>query len=243
MEQKEKMIIRSKNKSDMVVEKMLEYIADGRYRVGDSLPTENELCEQFGVSRVTIRESLKQLSVLGIVDIRQGGGTYLNRITPDSVINLLYPLLLIESNDQIELFEARICIEKGIAQLAAKNRTQDDINIMEKLIAEMEECVKTKNPFRYNDLDNLFHNAIALASKNQVLINIYTMLGKVRERNIRNVNTSVELIADSLQGHKNLLNAIVYQDEVNIDALMCVHLRYSKIVNEGLYGYVKREWA
>jgi DNA-binding FadR family transcriptional regulator len=152
-------------------------------------------------------------------------------------------LLLIESNDQIELFEARICIEKGIAQLAAKNRTEADINDMCKLITEMEECVKTENPFRYSDLDNLFHTAIAIASKNQVLINIHTLLGKVRERNIRNVNTSVDVIADSLQSHKNLLNAIINRDEVNIAALMSIHLRYSRIINEGIYGILDKERA
>jgi GntR family transcriptional repressor for pyruvate dehydrogenase complex len=235
--------IQFKNKSDLVLENILDNIADGKYKVGQSLPSEDLLCEQFGVSRVTLREGLKQLRILGVVDIRQGGGTYVKKISPDSIINLLYPILLVESNDLVELFEARIYIEKGIAQLAALNRTQSDIDYMNELLMEMEECVKTANTQRFSELDSCFHSALAAASKNQVLISIHNMLRKVRERNIRNVNTSINMIEKNHQHHRDLFNAIVYKDEVNIASVMCIHLRYSQQVNEGLYSSLSRERA
>ncbi len=224
--------INSKKKSDIVLEKVLDFIVEGKYVPGDRLPAENELSEKFGVSRVTVRESFKQLSILGVVDIRQGEGTFVNKITPSTLMEPLFPLMLIELNDFEELFQARICIESGTAQLASRNRTEDDIDKLQSLIQPMQECIETEDFNLYSELDAKFHMLIGEASKNKILLNMYKMLKKVRDRCIRVSNNSLASITHSLNGHKEILDAIIRKDEVNIVSLMNLHLNYSKRVNE-----------
>ena len=70
--------------ADQVANKILEMIANGIYKPGDKLPVENEIAESFSVSRVTIREAFVKLSMMGIIDIRQGDGTFVKKVSPDS---------------------------------------------------------------------------------------------------------------------------------------------------------------
>ncbi len=88
--------INTKNKTDTIVERMLDMIAEGKFRAGDRLPPENVLSAEFGVSRATLREGFKQLSVMGVLSIRQGEGTFVNRMTPSNLIEPLIPLMLLE---------------------------------------------------------------------------------------------------------------------------------------------------
>lgn len=221
-----------KNKCDMVMEKVLDFIVDGQYKHGDRLPPENEFAEEFGVSRVTIRESFKKLSIIGIVDIRQGEGTFVSKVTPSSLIELLLPFMMLESNDFEELYQARICIETATAKLAAINRTQEDIDRLSSLLPLMEECLISEDILRYNDLDTQFHTMIAEISRNRILMNMYMMLKKVRDRCIRISNNDIESIKYSINSHKQILEAIVWKDEANIASLMNLHLNHSKRQNE-----------
>jgi len=224
--------IKFKNKCDMVMEKVLDFIVEGHYKYGDRLPPENEFAEKFGVSRVTIRESFKKLSIIGVVDIRQGEGTFVSRVTPSSLIELVLPLMMLDLNEFEELYEARICIETATAKLAARNRTQEDIDRMNSLIPLMEECLVSGDILRYNELDTQFHSMIAEISRNRILLNMYMMLKKVRDRCIRISNSNIESIKYSINSHKQILEAIIWKDEVNIASLMNLHLSHSKRQNE-----------
>lgn len=224
--------IKFKNKCDMVMEKVLDSIIEGHYKHGDRLPPENEFVEKFGVSRVTIRESFKKLSIIGVVDIRQGEGTFVSKVTPSSLIELLLPLMMLESNDFEELYQARICIETAAAKLAARNRTQGDIDRLSSLIQLMEDCLLKEDIFRYNELDTQFHTLLAEISKNKILLNMCMMLKKVRDRCIRISNNNIESIKYSINSHKQILEAIIWNDEVNIASLVNLHLNHSKRLNE-----------
>ncbi|MGI6669853.1 MAG: FadR/GntR family transcriptional regulator [Acetivibrionales bacterium] len=224
--------IKFKNKCDMVMEKVLDFIVEGHYKYGDRLPPENEFAEKFGVSRVTIRESFKKLSIIGVVDIRQGEGTFVKKVTPSSLIELVLPLMMLDMNEFEELYEGRICIETAMARLAARKRTQEDVDRLSALIPLMEECLINEDILRYNELDAQFHTMIAEMSKNKILMNMHSMLKKVRDRCIRISNSNIESIEYSINSHKQILEAIVWKDEVNIASLMNLHLNHSKRQNE-----------
>jgi GntR family transcriptional repressor for pyruvate dehydrogenase complex len=227
--------IRSVNKSAMVIEKLLDYIINGHFKPGDRLPPENILTGSFGVSRVTIRESLKQLQSMGVISIRQGEGTFVNKLTPARIIEPLLPLLRLEMKSLDELFEARICIETGIAQLASRNRTQEDIDRMKALIQPMEDCLQSENYLVYNELDAQFHALIGEAAKNEILFNMYMMLKEIRNKNISITNSTIASIVYSIYKHKELLDAIERQDVINIASIMRVHLSFAKSMNEQAY--------
>jgi len=202
--------------------------------VGDKLPPENVLAERFGVSRVTLRESFKQLSAMGVISIRQGEGTFVNKITPSDLIEPLLPLMLAEINDYDidDIFEARICLESGIAQMAAKNRTDDDILKLRELISDMDKCLHIEDLDCYNNLDLQFHTMIAEASKNKILLSMYLMLNEVRTRSIHISNIDVASANNSFSQHQKILSALEQQDIVNTASIMNAHLSFSRQMHE-----------
>ncbi len=228
--------INAKNKMNTLVEQILDMVAQGEFRAGDRLPPENELSTRFGVSRATLRESFKQLSAMGVISIRQGEGTFVNKMTPSSVIEPLVPLMplmLLEMNDDDidEIFEARICLESGIAQMAAKNRTEEDLQRLRGILAAMDQCLSEEDFDRYSKLDVQFHSFIAEASKNKIMINMYMLLNEVRMRSILMSNLSIASISYSIFKHREILRALEQRDVANIASIMSTHLTFARQMN------------
>ena len=220
--------IQSKNKCDMVMDKILEFVTTGDYKPGDRLPPENFFTERFNVSRVTVRESIKKLSSMGVVTVKHGQGTFVNKISPSTLMLQLYPLMMLNKSDLGQLYDARICLESGIAGLAAKNRTQEDLDKLNGLVPLMNECIKDVNVERYNQLDMEFHTLIGNAAKNDILLMMYKMLNEVRKRGILISNRTLEAITQSIQVHATLLKAIEQQDVDGARATMMEHIIFSK---------------
>jgi GntR family transcriptional repressor for pyruvate dehydrogenase complex len=220
--------IRAIGKCDMVVEAVINMIANNVYQAGDKLPAEQMLADNFGVSRISIREAFKKLSLMGFISVRQGEGTFVRKVTPSTFMDQLFPLMLMEKDHIEEIYDARICIEAGIAELAAKNRTDEEISVLEAMLGPMAECVTTQNFERYNELDEEFHAYIGELCKNHVLASINRMLGRVRKHNIHRSNNSMDSIEYSLQKHKEIVEAIKSRDVANIVSIMKLHITFSK---------------
>lgn len=139
----------------------------GRLRPGDKLPSERDLAERFKVSRPTVREAMRGLSVLGVIEIRHGGGAF---VTELDAADLLKPLnfFLSLSDVSIErLYEARVLIEGELAALAAKRADETLCAALEKLIADQIEVIEDVDA--YLALDSAFHERLAAASDNTFL--------------------------------------------------------------------------
>lgn len=109
-------------KCDFVTEQMKEMIITGIYKPNEKLPNEAVLCEKFGVSRITVREAMKKLSMMGLLDIRQGKGTFVKPIDLSLFMKPLYQLIDFEDVDIEGIFDARRYIESGTVSLAALKR-------------------------------------------------------------------------------------------------------------------------
>jgi len=221
--------IESKNKCDMVMDKILEFMTTGDFQPGDRLPPENFFTERFNVSRVTVRESIKKLSSMGVVSVRHGQGTFVNKITPSTLMLQLYPMMMMNKSDLEQIYDARICLETGIAGLAARNRTQQDLDKLKGLLPMMDESIKDANVERFSQLDMELHTFIGNAAKNEVLVTMYKMLNEVRKRGILLSNQTLEVITQSNQVHAMLLEAIERQDVESAQTIMTEHLRFSKV--------------
>lgn len=158
-----------KSLAEEIADKLKEQIADGRYQVNDKLPTEPELMAEFGVGRSSIREATKSLVQSGILRIQQGAGTFVEHISgnPEPM-----EARLKRARSQ-DLDEVRQLLEIKIAEKAAINRSQKDILTMKGYLeirkktgdaGLLEECI---------DADVNFHIAIAEASKNEILTDLY----------------------------------------------------------------------
>ena len=221
-------------KCDVVTEGVLNMIMNEPYMPGDLLPSETEFCSLFKVSRVTVRESLKRLANMGVLQIRQGEGTFVNEITIALLLKQVSPLLKLSSDSLDAVFDTRICIESEIAKLAAKNRTQSDLNHMKKQLSQMKVAITEHNITDFSLADAAFHTQIALACKNEILLGIFYMLHTARQESIYLSNLSSKNLQHSFHKHEELYNAILGHDTENIGAIMRLHLRYSKevIINE-----------
>ncbi|WP_422528134.1 FadR/GntR family transcriptional regulator [Serratia fonticola] len=156
--------------SHQVLAQLKDGINGGTFPVGEKLPSENELANAFGVSRVPVREALGILEVSGIISSRQGGG---HRVEQHSLLSKYEPLVMeIANPSEVEaLLEMREVIEQQAARLAAERRTEEDLQNIEQAL----------NAFRLGTLneglighqqDYLFHRAIMLASHNPFLVQI-----------------------------------------------------------------------
>ena len=152
---------------DRVVDSFLKSVSSGEYVVGKKLPTQDILQKVYGVSRTTMREALKKLETMGIVSIRQGDGTYLNSPDMQADMNRLYPLLKLNETDLDELMEARKILETKTAEMAAARATEEDIRMLQEVLADMERC---RNQIDlYTENDSQFHLCIATAAHNSIL--------------------------------------------------------------------------
>ncbi|WP_058909896.1 FadR/GntR family transcriptional regulator [Entomohabitans teleogrylli] len=156
--------------SHQILDQLKEKIHDGTYPVGSKLPSENELADAFGVSRVPVREALGMLEISGIVSSRQGGG---HTVENHSLLTEYSPLKMeIASADEVNaLLEMREILEKEAASLAATRRSDADLQIIEQALAAFKRTAGKKQLIGHEE-DYQFHRAIMLASHNPFLLQI-----------------------------------------------------------------------
>lgn len=179
--------------TDRVTRKIQDLIWKGEILPGDLLPSQHELAAQFGVGLSTIREAIKGLTFVGLVEARAGRGT---RVLPDALKILNDSTLMKASLGSIEaeqVNEARLAIEGTLTQLAANRATPEDIVDIEKAFQEMQDSVKDDLEFVRADIR--FHMAVARASKNDILMQTYMLISRLLEEVVRQ--------ADELPGGKD----------------------------------------
>ena len=157
---------KKKFKYDIVADQILNEIKTGVWTVGDKLPAEARLIERYGVSRVCLREALKKLSVIGILNIVQGDGTYVNELIPSHVFEPFLPLLSCKEVYVVEIYDARYVVEGGAAQLFAGIRTEQDLADLEVELEEMQDASLQDDLKRFSTHDRRFHEIIISTSVN-----------------------------------------------------------------------------
>lgn len=198
-----KSILHRESLSKQVSDKLEKMIASEVYKVGDKIPTEPELMELFGVSRNTVREAIQSLTWAGLLQVRQGDGTYVcaeNRFNA----NMEQKYQEISLHD---IAEARNCIEVTIAHMAARRRTPQDIENIRILLQKREALTTNVKENTKADLD--FHIAISHACHNQILIDMYESMACYMESQIEERSrTSERSFTEIDLLHEHLFSAI-----------------------------------
>ena len=156
--------------SRQIADSLEEKITSGEYAVGEKIPPEPELMQIFGVSRNTIREAVKALASAGVLEVKQGDGTYVrsnNRFHAN--MHREY-----ESVSPRDILETRNALEVSIAQLAARRRTQEDLEKIEKALRNREGFTELNRENTLADME--FHMAVTEACHNKILIDLYQSL-------------------------------------------------------------------
>ncbi|KON87675.1 hypothetical protein AF332_13100 [Sporosarcina globispora] len=160
--------------SEIAAEHIEEMISKGSFKPGEKLPSVRELCELFGVGRSAVRDALTSLQAKGIVQVKQGEGTYISRFDPSKLFNS--PHMHPGIKDIQELFQARKMVETGLAEMAAENRSEEDLAKMNRLISDA--------AIHGWEEDYQFHMAIAHAAGNDILIQFVQFISETLKKSM-----------------------------------------------------------
>ncbi len=163
-------MIRRRNVADEIAGILQHKIVELNLKEGDKLPSHEVLSQELGVSKASLREGLQKLSVMGLVDLRQGLGTIVATPSISNFFKILSPRLVSLGCSLSDLFDARIWIEVYTAAEAAKKRDQQDLMQMSTLLSEMENSISRGDSESFSRADMDFHICIAKAAKNVVLV-------------------------------------------------------------------------
>ena len=210
--------------SDRVAEELQTMIRSAEYKPGDKLPTEGELMEKFSVSRITVREAVRKLRTMGLLEVRQGDGTFVKELTPNSFMKPLLSMLSLDKKNLRDVFEVRLVIECKAAELAAQRTTGEQLEKMRQHLSGMEQSIAAGNPEQYNEQDMLFHYAILQSSGNQIITAIGDMIVSMIRDSIRASISPPNALENSIAMHKKIYNAIAQRDPASAVAAMQQHL-------------------
>ena len=185
---------------EVVIEAIKKKIKNGEIKKGEKLRPEREIAEDLGVSRASVREAVRALDVIGLIESRQGAGNYIKETFEESLIQPLSVMFLLEQNDFTEINEFRFILESQAAVLAAERIDEKDIKKLEELIDEMS---KTSDEEKNVEIDRQLHYIIDNASKNRVISSILAVISELIDESIK--GTRSELARKDAQNSKKLL--------------------------------------
>jgi GntR family transcriptional regulator, transcriptional repressor for pyruvate dehydrogenase complex len=211
-----------RNKVYEEVAKQIERLILKKLKPGDKLPSERELAEMLQVSRSSIRDAIRGLELMGLVEPRQGAGTIVRELSAESVVNPFANSLKHQRDQISELLDFRKMLEPPLAARAATHATDDEIAEMEEILQRQENKMALGEAAVAEDTE--FHYSIALASGNTVVLKVLDvvmdLLRETRERSLQ-----VEGRAQrSLAGHRRILAAIKRRDAESAKAAMRRHV-------------------
>jgi GntR family transcriptional regulator, transcriptional repressor for pyruvate dehydrogenase complex len=214
--------VRRSRVSEDIATQILQLMGDGRLTAGSRLPSERELASRLGVSRPSVREALRQLELMGVIESRQGAGAFVKEVSDEDLMQPLALLLRGRKHLLSDILETRRLIEPHLAWLAAQKATPEDVAELEDLTARQQ--TKTNAGEMAIEEDGAFHHALARASGNRVLLllveSCMDLLLESRKRNLQ----SPERARRSVQGHADLLAAIKAGDAPAARDAMCRHI-------------------
>ena len=211
--------------SQVIVEQIRALIREGRLRPGDRLPPERDLCERFGVSRVTVREALRVLEAGGLIDVRVGarGGAFVTSPTHARLGEGLADLLQLSPLTATEVTEARMVFELGIVPLVVERATEEDLVALERLCEDQQAALDAE---RYSmEMSAEFHVRVAASTHNAAIeMLVHSFHGPLL------MSLKEAQIAEPLMGHRgahehlDFVHAVRRRDVAEAEAIMRTHI-------------------
>ncbi|MEV8504259.1 FCD domain-containing protein [Actinoplanes sp. NPDC051475] len=196
-------VTRTEPLAGRVIAELRHQITSGAWPVGSRIPTEPELVAQLGVARNTVREGVRALAHNGLLDIRQGSGTYV--AATSELAGVMQRRFAAADPGQVR--ELRRTLEAAAAGFAARRRTDEDLGRLDALYAQREQAWATGARDAFVDADAAFHRAVVAASHNEVLTELYADLGEVIRESLSG-HFGASLSPEEYMQHQGLLEAI-----------------------------------
>jgi GntR family transcriptional regulator, transcriptional repressor for pyruvate dehydrogenase complex len=217
-------LTQNKSASQRVAERLRELIASGNLTPGDKLPSENELVRALQVSRPVVREALRGLSMMGIVESRQGGGCFVTDLKPSRLMEPFSFYLSLESSNLEEIFRARQVIDTALAEEAARRADQAQIRRLGHM-AEQGPALAS-DPIGFRVMDAEFHDLIAEAARNAFLRRMSQSLYELAIELRRRASETAGVLEQSARDHQAIAAAIAATDGPAAAAAMAAHVEH-----------------
>lgn len=223
--------ISNKKVYEEVIEQIQKNIIDGDLKKGDRLPSERELSELMNISRTSIREALRVLESMGVVESIHGEGNFICSNTEKSLLQPLSMMFKLNNGKYQDIFELRKVLEVENARLAAIRATDMNCRELLTIVKEMEAESKGENRNEILvELDKRFHNKVASMSKNCLIESLFNTASMLFERFIEDARYEIiqNDMADKflLSQHYEICNGIIKKNEEEALKAMEAHMRY-----------------
>ena len=226
------------NVGDHIVNQIKDLFLSGQLKAGDRLPSEREMMDMFEVGRTSIREALKGLESIGLIERSQKGtfiSTNFNNAYAESLVYQFY----VSDAEWDEIYEARWMIEKELVYLTAQRATEEELAGIRKTVELMEKAILSGDQVNYVHSNVLFHERIANTAGNKVLLDIYHSISNlvVQSQKVLGMHQEQTLVKsvmkDSLEYHQRICKALEDRDSNEARKLMEEHIRI-------VQGYFKK---
>jgi GntR family transcriptional regulator, transcriptional repressor for pyruvate dehydrogenase complex len=205
-----------------VARRLLDYFLSGQVEPGDRLPSERQLAQSLGIGRSVVREALKSLHLLGLLDVRQGDGTYLRRTDSELLPQVIEWGLLLGERPTLDLVEARTHLEVVVARLAAQRRDEQALGDLRALLEGMRQS--SRDPLQFVEADIGFHLCIAEVADNLVLSDMLRGVRALLRVWIRRVIEAAGETGPSYEEHVPIFEAIERGDSQAAASAMAAHM-------------------
>ena len=225
--------VKTRRLYEEIADQIQQLISGGELRPGDKLLSERELADKLQVSRVSVREAIRSLEMLGFIEIRHGEGTFVRDTSAHEVIRPLAMFLAMERGSLLDMFEVRRIFETSTAALAAERATEEEVEQIGMLLEKMKDRIRHGDPERGEEYDAGFHYAVAEATHNGLLIKL---LRTVHEEWSKAVSAgSQQLLLDSahnaqkiIDQHTGIFEGIRAHDPAAASQAMLEHVTFAE---------------
>ncbi|MFA6840662.1 MAG: FadR/GntR family transcriptional regulator [Sphaerochaetaceae bacterium] len=212
-----------------ILEQFVNLVSTGVLKPGDKIPSERELAEIFSVSRPSVREALRVLEIIGLIDIQPGGGAYLKEMELGPFLSVIAPLLFSHENFELELLELRELVEMRAAELLPQTLTEEMLVPMRAALSDMRKALEENDKEAGALADIAFHRALVLMSDSFILQKTLELIVSLFEHSVRGGRSVVlerhEDAEQLMKEHQAIYDALLSNDREKARGLLGSHLQ------------------
>lgn len=222
--------------TQIVMQRLMEYITSGDFQPGDPLPSQHSLAEQLGVSRPVLREAMQGLASIGLLDIRPGSGCFVRASTAPANREAMFEILT--HGAALEALEARMVVEVELAGLAAMRATSDDFQAVEAVLARLEAAIAEGH--QTSEITAELHRILSSAGHNAYLHQMSDLLDRARTMQFSRIEAALpDVTVGEVESHRALYEAIRSGNPERARAAMRDHLQVAHGLEERV-SWLKR---
>jgi GntR family transcriptional regulator, transcriptional repressor for pyruvate dehydrogenase complex len=213
---------------EQVIDQIKDMIVNGTLKKGDKLPSERELVEHLQVSRTSIREALRALQIIGLIECKQGEGNYISENPENSLFEPLSIMFMLQEGNPEEIIEVRRIIEIETAAMAAQKITRDELENLDILIKALKSSIDENDNVK---IDKKFHYEIARASKNFIIVNILNAISSLIDSFIEGARKKILITEQNkellVKQHEDIYEALKSRNSKKAAEAMRKHLDFA----------------